>query len=37
MKIYDFVMYLDLSAVDFDLVYILDMQKDIHDKYKKML
>ena len=30
-------MYLDLSAVDFDLAYILDKQKSIHDKYKKML
>ena len=30
-------MYLDLSAVDFDLCYILDKQKYIHDKYKKML
>jgi len=30
-------MYLDLSAVDFDLCYILDKQKSIHDKYKKML
>lgn len=30
-------MYLDLIAVDFDLAYILDKQKGIHDKYKKML
>lgn len=30
-------MYLDLSAVDFDMCYILDKQTGIHDKYKKML
>ena len=30
-------MYLDLSAVEFDLGYILDKQKKIHDKYKSML
>lgn len=30
-------MYIDLSAIDFDLCYILDKQKGIHDKYKEML
>ena len=30
-------MYLDLTAVNFDMPYILDKQKSIHDKYKKML
>ena len=30
-------MYLDLFAVDFDMVYILEQQTKIHDKYKKML
>ena len=30
-------MYLDLSAVDFDMGYILSKQKKTHDKYKKML
>lgn len=28
---------LDLTAVDYDMCYILDMQKPIHDKYKSML
>ena len=30
-------LYLDLTATNFDMCYILDMQKDIHDKYKDML
>ena len=30
-------MALELNAVDYDLCYILDKQKSIHDKYKSML
>lgn len=28
---------LDLNAIDFDLCYIVEQQKSIHDKYKSML
>lgn len=30
-------MQIDLSAVDYDLCYVLERQKKIHDKYKSML
>ena len=30
-------MQLDLNVVDYDMCYILDKQKHIHDKYKAML
>lgn len=27
---------IDLASVDYDLKYILDIQKPMHDKYKKL-